>query len=900
MTPDYNNARDNQEQLYNAPDAKIPLRSTFDSPKRAASSTDQGAHKRAKFDTSITATGSSKFSSKRSSQSKIYTTASTAAATRSSRVPLSPIPNLCSPLREEFIQLEKDKIASASDQLSMKINSQSVNYGHYDCNQREQQEHHVQQVGSEDLGTGNDLLHSDPSNNVLISHSPMSIKTLAKDESGLEIGIKIGEISTVISAAGPGSGGTANLLNTNDVDENDENDDENNDDDVLEDEDDDDDEDDGVDVTVQVSDVGLRIPDTGEDDFKTASSGNSLEIPPASREATNHVANTESAKVRKYRSASCPNLRFHMESCDSVSKVVSKTHNHHHNSSNRLVKFKNLIQSQHTSHVTSFTNPWQPTVSSEFAHAHEGRHHRSSSKKLRFHKQPLGVSHSSLGTGKPSDVPPVNVNSLREIDLSQIVRNPQLRHDIIFDPQLQFRPNLDGDRGRRKRAISDEYWRAIEEEIEIFFNEETKFDPSKSKLPSLFRALREILISLLPSKEKRNVKNILDLDLISQQLVQKCVDFMFLAKWLSDIFKSHCAPMRDAWVDEMMAKFVEANDENSIAKLVESLRMVFAILEVMKLDIANHQIRILRPILIETAVGFERDYFQNLITKSALDISDAYSWFNKFRGRSDASRVGSNGSSMTTNRPVNSILAARGDLVDAVLSLLSCAEMVHQYPSTLAFDHSRLILLRSNIRQVVCLNLCVAAYQQIVRTHVQSQNLRLEKLSPKKLADLKKSIVAIITEDNGSVKWTKNIHLISSYITNEAVEPLQQSQALSFAHTWLLNNTLPSSRIYGLMEREVVKSIRSRVETEQYPVQLPPELRPNTAASTTSATPASSPYPPNSSSSKRGASGKEDAVGAIAAKLGVICSLHWQVFGDFYMRNAPGAANTSQQPEPKS
>lgn len=43
-------------------------------------------------------------------------------------------------------------------------------------------------------------------------------------------------------------------------------------------------------------------------------------------------------------------------------------------------------------------------------------------------------------------IPPITKATLRELDLAEILRNPQLRHDSVFDPNLMFRPNYDGER----------------------------------------------------------------------------------------------------------------------------------------------------------------------------------------------------------------------------------------------------------------------------------------------------------------------------------------------------------------------------------------------------------------------------------------------------------------------
>ena len=64
--------------------------------------------------------------------------------------------------------------------------------------------------------------------------------------------------------------------------------------------------------------------------------------------------------------------------------------------------------------------------------------------------------------------------------MHEILKNPQLRHDILFDPQLQFRPNLDGERGKRKKSIIDKYWLEVRKECQGFFNQKVKPEEIKS------------------------------------------------------------------------------------------------------------------------------------------------------------------------------------------------------------------------------------------------------------------------------------------------------------------------------------------------------------------------------------------------------------------------------------
>lgn len=46
----------------------------------------------------------------------------------------------------------------------------------------------------------------------------------------------------------------------------------------------------------------------------------------------------------------------------------------------------------------------------------------------------------------PGYAPPIAKDTLRELDLQEVLQCRQLRHDVVFDANLMFRPNFDGDR----------------------------------------------------------------------------------------------------------------------------------------------------------------------------------------------------------------------------------------------------------------------------------------------------------------------------------------------------------------------------------------------------------------------------------------------------------------------
>ncbi|KAF9911965.1 hypothetical protein EC991_001412 [Linnemannia zychae] len=269
---------------------------------------------------------------------------------------------------------------------------------------------------------------------------------------------------------------------------------------------------------------------------------------------------------------------------------------------------------------------------------------------------------------------PITRDTLRELDLFEIFKNPQLRHDIVFDPHLQFRPNFDGERGLTKRREADRFWHEVGAELtarravlaarrdETTKNlnlaglsasspssrmiqqqaQQTCPLPKAVLLPRLIDELREILLSLLPAvpanqdgskssqqdtanqenSERALLSSTLDPDLLLQELDHGVLDVHALFRYLGDSLKGHCAPMRDSLVESMVHTVVNFDE------IVRGIRMCFEILEWMKLDIANHQLRTLRPWLLDNSIDFEQKYFTEHLARGG-SLQRTTEWFKK-------------------------------------------------------------------------------------------------------------------------------------------------------------------------------------------------------------------------------------------------------------------------------
>ncbi len=201
--------------------------------------------------------------------------------------------------------------------------------------------------------------------------------------------------------------------------------------------------------------------------------------------------------------------------------------------------------------------------------------------------------------------PPVTKQSLSELDINRVISNIKLRHDVNFDRELHFRPNLDGEKGRRKLEQADGYWKALVAEFVMCLsaNEpppslrrhyhnvvaalqeqpKTNLGDIPKRIPLMFGTISDILKTLVPLHHHSMIDERLDLPILMQQINKGLCDFTGLSRWLAGLLKAHCAPMRDEWVENMEEQIGRGVKQADLGAIVEGLKLLFGILETMKL-----------------------------------------------------------------------------------------------------------------------------------------------------------------------------------------------------------------------------------------------------------------------------------------------------------------------------
>ncbi|KAM0715309.1 hypothetical protein Q7P37_008807 [Cladosporium fusiforme] len=401
-----------------------------------------------------------------------------------------------------------------------------------------------------------------------------------------------------------------------------------------------------------------------------------------------------------------------------------------------------------------------------------------------------------------SILPPITPDSLAELDMPRIINNPKLRHDVNFDRELHFRPNLDGARGQQKIKSADDYWKALEAELYMLDLVQRALlqpggaaDPeywlslmreSRRRLPNIFEAVRDILVTLVPDQDQPKITERLDVDLLIQQIDNGVCDLVDLANWLGKVLKNHCAPMRDGLVDKMRKSITKGAQQADQKLMVSGLRQLLNLLEAMKLDVANHQIRHMRPLLIADTINFQKRYNDHRIGLGKLNPEVSRSWLEQ-ECENFSTSEGDSPSYMDT-------------LTHALLRDLLFCSSTTSLTSTFYLDLERLRSIRVDMHNMICQRVCGDIFVELVGFGAPRSEIS------KALSVLRTSLSAIVGPQG---LWTERIENVAAEIVRIAlslegrINPYD-SNLLSHAERKLQDDLEPTSAAFGVHAQEML------------------------------------------------------------------------------------------------
>ncbi|CAP99147.1 hypothetical protein E8E15_007814 [Penicillium rubens] len=398
--------------------------------------------------------------------------------------------------------------------------------------------------------------------------------------------------------------------------------------------------------------------------------------------------------------------------------------------------------------------------------------------------------------------PPVTKKTLSELDLPCIMSNINLRMDANFDRDLHFKPDLDGEKGQRKRKEAADYWDSLAAEISIYSyhaatadatTEEVEssdgtrrtFDP---RLPALFETLQDVIKTLVPERDHPTIMQNLEVPLLMQQIRKGVLDMLTLAKWLAKLLKTHCAPMRDEWADSMVEQIEKGSHSQDPQEIVNGLRTLFSILEAMKLDVANHQIRAFRVLLIEDTVPFLQEYFQGKMNRGGFQVETARHWYLSVREQARRDDANAEAQKTTPTPETEDTLKPLEALFRGISAQLLQFSPPVDFPETFLFDSERLWQLRSTVQNLINLDIAWYIFESYVNKHKRYLS------TPEETYSTFRSRVWSLMEDGmdlenrvagnpdnndddpdhrGGKRWTQNMRCIALEIARFACAALQ-------------------------------------------------------------------------------------------------------------------------------
>ncbi|KAH7061364.1 T-complex protein 11-domain-containing protein [Macrophomina phaseolina] len=506
-----------------------------------------------------------------------------------------------------------------------------------------------------------------------------------------------------------------------------------------------------------------------------------------------------------------------------------------------------------------------------------------------------------------SSYPPITKHSLSELDIGAIINNPKLRHDVNFDRELHFRPNFDGAKGKFKLKTAEEYWNALAAELELYsflFNGAPSVKLRKGaswpriiqiaqrRIPLMFDTVREIIKSLVPERDQSRVEEQLDTKMLMQQIEKGVCDLVSVAKWLSHLLKAHCAPVRDEWVDKMVEQIDLGTRGGSGRSLVNGLRELLGILEAMKLDVANHQIRHLRALLIEDTINFEQKYHLDRIARRRILIERSQCWFTQHA---------------ITCRSIPADRGARDRglrvIVRGLLSLLTSSDRQGSFPETFYLDFDRLRILRAEFRDQVYLGVATETFKSLLRRIGFTRSVPDNYVQALREAVSAIVVVNEVAGTSSNQHWLVNIDNISLEIVRHALS-LNGAEACYNAE--LVEATADRLRYlirpeFGMVFHEQASAMRESLtarvmnSTESFVSSSPVDIFNSLINSHGSSAANTVPAPSFATQEERG--GPEAGfLDDIARRVAHIAVLHWRIWGSIVYSQTAAFASLMRNP----
>uniref|UniRef100_M3Z988 T-complex 11 like 2 n=1 Tax=Nomascus leucogenys TaxID=61853 RepID=M3Z988_NOMLE len=287
------------------------------------------------------------------------------------------------------------------------------------------------------------------------------------------------------------------------------------------------------------------------------------------------------------------------------------------------------------------------------------------------------TSDSSSKSSSPASTSPPRVVTFDEVmAAARNLSNLTLAHEIAVNENFQLKQEALPENslaGRVKHIVHQAFWDVLDSELNA--------DPPEFEHAiKLFEEIRE---RLTPGG--------------LQQAEHSAVDIQGLANYVISMMGKLCAPVRDNDIRELKAT----------GNIVEVLRQIFHVLDLMEMDMANFTIMSLRPHLQRQLVEYERTKFQEILEETPSALDQTTEWIKESVNEElfSLSESALTPGAENTSKPS---LSPTLVLNNSYLKLLQWDYQKKELPETLMTDGARLQELTEKLNQlkiIACLSL---------------------------------------------------------------------------------------------------------------------------------------------------------------------------------------------------
>lgn len=197
---------------------------------------------------------------------------------------------------------------------------------------------------------------------------------------------------------------------------------------------------------------------------------------------------------------------------------------------------------------------------------------------------------------------------------NQLMSNQKLAHELIMDPNFEMKR-------ADENTLEGQITKIAKQAFFDSMNQEFEKGNFKNHVPGLLEDIRNALVIMLPEKSKvgEQIKEVLDMELIVQQLDKNSFDIPQCLHFIVSKMLQLCAPIRDAVIRDIA-------NETHLAKAFER---ILDVLEDMKLDLMNFQLQSVKPYLMQQAAEYEKTKFNEALERNQVQLDRTKEWLKK-------------------------------------------------------------------------------------------------------------------------------------------------------------------------------------------------------------------------------------------------------------------------------